>query len=103
MPTESCTSGGCGTRTGRAAPEWYDSGHFTDLSCGDTLARPDAEPTPGTVHRTTRGADIRRWIPLRVLVAGATGVVGRALVPLLTSVGHDVVALARTPGRRPPA
>ncbi|MFD4622134.1 NAD-dependent epimerase/dehydratase family protein [Streptomyces sp. NPDC058475] len=37
------------------------------------------------------------------MVAGATGVVGRALVPLLTSVGHDVVALARTPGRRPPA
>ncbi|MFF1630260.1 NAD-dependent epimerase/dehydratase family protein [Streptomyces sp. NPDC058272] len=37
------------------------------------------------------------------MVAGATGVVGRALVPLLTSVGHVVVALARTPGRRPPA
>ncbi|MFF4730092.1 NAD-dependent epimerase/dehydratase family protein [Streptomyces mirabilis] len=35
---------------------------------------------------------------MRVLVAGATGVVGRALVPLLTSVGHDVVALSRTPG-----
>jgi len=35
---------------------------------------------------------------MRVLVAGATGVIGRALVPLLTSVGHDVVALSRTPG-----
>ncbi|MFF4351177.1 NAD-dependent epimerase/dehydratase family protein [Streptomyces sp. NPDC001530] len=34
---------------------------------------------------------------MRVLVAGATGVIGRALVPLLTSVGHDVVALSRTP------
>ncbi|WP_028799520.1 NAD-dependent epimerase/dehydratase family protein [Streptomyces sp. 142MFCol3.1] len=36
---------------------------------------------------------------MRVLVAGATGVIGRALVPLLTSVGHDVVALSRTPGK----
>ena len=35
---------------------------------------------------------------MRVLVAGATGVVGRALVPLLTSVGHDVISLSRTPG-----
>ncbi|MFP3989697.1 NAD(P)-dependent oxidoreductase [Streptomyces sp. E11-3] len=34
---------------------------------------------------------------MRVLVAGATGVVGRALLPLLTSVGHEVTALSRTP------
>ncbi len=36
---------------------------------------------------------------MRVLVAGATGVIGRQLVPLLTSVGHEVVALGRSPGR----
>ncbi|MFK8909505.1 NAD-dependent epimerase/dehydratase family protein [Streptomyces sp. YS-3] len=36
---------------------------------------------------------------MRVLVAGATGVIGRALVPLLASVGHDVVALSRSAGR----
>ncbi|MEV6549147.1 NAD(P)-dependent oxidoreductase [Streptomyces sp. NPDC051597] len=36
---------------------------------------------------------------MRVLVAGATGVIGRALVPLLTSVGHDVTALSRSAGR----
>ncbi|WP_405875959.1 MULTISPECIES: NAD-dependent epimerase/dehydratase family protein [unclassified Streptomyces] len=35
---------------------------------------------------------------MRVLVAGATGVIGRTLVPLLTSVGHDVISLSRTPG-----
>ncbi|MUN42802.1 NAD-dependent epimerase/dehydratase family protein [Actinomadura litoris] len=31
---------------------------------------------------------------MRVLVAGATGVIGSPLVPLLEAVGHDVVALA---------
>lgn len=36
---------------------------------------------------------------MRVLVAGATGVVGRQLVPLLTSVGHDVVGLSRSRNR----
>jgi nucleoside-diphosphate-sugar epimerase len=35
---------------------------------------------------------------MRVLVAGATGVIGRRLVPLLTAIGHDVTALARSPG-----
>jgi nucleoside-diphosphate-sugar epimerase len=34
---------------------------------------------------------------MRVLVAGATGVVGRQLVPLLAAAGHDVVALSRRP------
>lgn len=33
---------------------------------------------------------------MRVLVAGASGVIGRRLVPLLSAVGHDVVGLARS-------
>jgi nucleoside-diphosphate-sugar epimerase len=33
---------------------------------------------------------------MRVLVAGAGGVIGRQLVPLLVSAGHDVVAMARS-------
>lgn len=32
---------------------------------------------------------------MKVLVAGATGVIGRQLVPLLAGVGHDVVQLVR--------
>lgn len=36
---------------------------------------------------------------MRVLVAGATGVIGGPLVPLLTSVGHEVTALARSADR----
>jgi len=36
---------------------------------------------------------------MRVFVAGATGAIGKALVPLLLGKGHEVVALARTPER----
>lgn len=35
---------------------------------------------------------------MRVLVAGATGVVGRALVPLLEATGHEAVGLSREEG-----
>ncbi|NED95773.1 NAD(P)-dependent oxidoreductase [Phytoactinopolyspora alkaliphila] len=35
---------------------------------------------------------------MRVLVAGATGVIGRQLIPMLKEIGHDVVALTRAPG-----
>lgn len=34
---------------------------------------------------------------MRVLVAGATGVLGRATLPLLKAQGHEVYGLARTP------
>jgi 2-alkyl-3-oxoalkanoate reductase len=36
---------------------------------------------------------------MRVFVAGASGVVGRRLVPQLVDRGHDVVATARTPSK----
>ncbi|MGH7550599.1 MAG: NAD-dependent epimerase/dehydratase family protein [Gemmatimonadota bacterium] len=34
---------------------------------------------------------------MRIFLAGATGVVGRRLVPLLVQAGHDVVGLMRSP------
>jgi 2-alkyl-3-oxoalkanoate reductase len=36
---------------------------------------------------------------MRIFVAGATGVLGRRLVPLLVSNGHTVVGTTRTPGK----
>lgn len=37
---------------------------------------------------------------MKVFVAGATGIVGRALVPLLRAHGHEVVGMTRTPGKQ---
>ena len=37
---------------------------------------------------------------MRVFVAGATGVVGRRLVPLLVSEGHEVTAVGRSPEKQ---
>src|SRR5262245_41284754 len=37
---------------------------------------------------------------MRVLVTGATGVVGRRAVPLLIGAGHRVTAIGRTPDKR---
>ena len=36
---------------------------------------------------------------MRVFVAGASGAIGAALVPMLVEAGHDVVAMTRTPGK----
>src|SRR5215467_9274140 len=38
---------------------------------------------------------------VRVLVAGASGVIGRQLVPLLGAAGHEVIALSRSPRETP--
>jgi nucleoside-diphosphate-sugar epimerase len=40
---------------------------------------------------------------MRVLLAGATGVIGRQAVPVLAVAGHQVTGLARTPIRLPDA
>lgn len=36
---------------------------------------------------------------MRVFIAGATGVLGRALLPLLLAAGHEVTATTRSPGK----
>jgi nucleoside-diphosphate-sugar epimerase len=37
---------------------------------------------------------------MRVFVAGATGVVGRALMPMLLKAGHEVTAMGRDAARQ---
>jgi nucleoside-diphosphate-sugar epimerase len=37
---------------------------------------------------------------MKILITGATGVIGRRLVPLLCQAGHDVAAAARSPHGR---
>jgi nucleoside-diphosphate-sugar epimerase len=37
---------------------------------------------------------------MRVFVAGASGVIGVRLVPLLVAAGHEVVGMTRTPGKQ---
>ena len=44
--------------------------------------------------------DPRHGAPVRVLVTGATGVIGRRVVPQLVARGHRVTAVARTPEKR---
>lgn len=36
---------------------------------------------------------------MRVFLAGATGVLGMRLVPLLVAAGHDVAGMTRTPAK----
>lgn len=37
---------------------------------------------------------------MRIFVAGASGVIGVRLVPLLVSDGHEVTGMTRSPARR---
>jgi uncharacterized protein YbjT (DUF2867 family) len=37
---------------------------------------------------------------MKVFVAGATGALGRQLVPMLVANGHDVVGMTRTEAKR---
>ena len=37
---------------------------------------------------------------MKVFIAGATGALGRRLVPLLVAEGHDVTGMTRTPEKR---
>jgi NADPH:quinone reductase-like Zn-dependent oxidoreductase len=41
----------------------------------------------------------QRACQMKILVAGATGVVGRRVVLLLTAAGHEVAGLTRTPAK----
>ncbi len=52
-----------------------------------------------TMHDLAAHAVCRQGTPMHVLVSGSTGLVGSALVPFLTTGGHRVTRLVRTPPR----
>ena len=57
-------------------------------------------------HRRTHGDLVRQSSfggapPLRIAVTGATGLIGRELVPFLTTAGHQVERLVRRPAAGP--
>src|SRR4051794_11831003 len=62
---------------------------------GDTTGAsgiPSSLASPNTTTRTTEDT-------MKVFIAGATGALGRRLVPLLLARGHQVVAMTRSPGK----
>ena len=75
-------------------------------AAGRWLARPRAERMLAYRHATLRDdlvahAGFRGHSPLRVAVTGATGLLGSALLPFLTTGGHEVTPVSRrrgTPG-----
>src|SRR5262249_10958112 len=51
------------------------------------------------LSRLTR-ADETRGAAMKVFVAGATGVLGRALVPMLVARGHEVIGMTRSTSKQ---
>jgi uncharacterized protein YbjT (DUF2867 family) len=51
----------------------------------------EGSPTAGTL--------LLRSLPMRIFVAGASGLIGVRLVPLLVSAGHTVAGMTRSPGK----
>jgi hypothetical protein len=50
------------------------------------------------LHATSRYGAVR---PMRILISGASGLIGRALIPFLRTQGHEVARLVRRPARAP--
>jgi uncharacterized protein (TIGR01777 family) len=74
-------------------------------AAGLWVARPRAERMLAYRHATLRDdlaahARYRDRPPLRVAVTGATGLLGSALTPFLTTGGHEVVPVSRRRGLR---
>src|SRR5690606_28175847 len=57
---------------------------------------------PGAVciPQTTTQITLKEVI-MRILVAGATGAIGRLLLPLLVEAGHEVTGTTRSPDKQP--
>ena len=56
---------------------------------------PPGPPKP----RPTSNIEKGKGVNMKVFVAGATGAIGRRLVPLLSSSGHEVIAMTHAPAK----
>lgn len=72
-----------------------------EVLTSDTRTRPSAvRRHRSAAERTDRVAAVHEEPALRVFVAGASGVIGSRLLPLLAQAGHTVAGMTRTPARR---
>lgn len=55
-----------------------------------------------TAHDVAAHGRVRGARPMKILLTGASGLIGSALAPFLTTGGHEVVRLVRNGGRRKP-
>lgn len=84
------------------AIEFELPGGFLGRAIGEPMARRQIERTFTFRHQIT-ASDLRRHaqaspaMPLRIVVSGASGLVGSALLPFLSTAGHTPVKLVRPP------
>jgi hypothetical protein len=63
--------------------------------CLPTIVADTCSGIPSGVSSAFLLVSVRQERAMRILVSGATGVIGRRVIPLLVSQGHSVTGLAR--------
>jgi hypothetical protein len=86
-----------GTGIGRVADVWQPPGPH----CKSVAAIRDVQPERARRPRRDvfKGKHQAEGKIMRIFVTGATGALGRHLVPGLVAAGHEVTATTRTPGK----
>ena len=64
------------------------------------LLRPECAKLSGAIDKNAKSREatpnaIFRVPPMKILITGSSGLIGSALIPVLTSQGHQVVRLVR--------
>src|SRR5262249_51400660 len=86
-----CPAGNDRAWTSARPPAWAQRHEVIDCQAGPGPASGGALPARESTHAEGK--------IMRVFVTGATGVLGRHLVPGLVAAGHQVTATTRTPGK----
>ncbi len=77
------TSTTAGTKALRGMPMWVEPGRNLKVGCAEGFTQPTLEEEP------------LEECGMKVFVAGASGVIGRALMPLLVAEGYETVGMAK--------